>query len=69
VFSLYNHYPQSRSSNPGLAEFVLSNTYYRALNKRERAESCIACGKCVPLCPQGIDIPKAMKEIADLKNG
>lgn len=69
VFSLYNHYRKVRSSNPGLAEIVLSNTYYRALNKRERAESCIACGKCVPLCPQGIDIPKAMKEIADLKNG
>ena len=69
VFSLYNHYRKVHSSNPDLAEIVLSNTYYRALNKRERAESCIACGKCVPLCPQGIDIPKTMKEIVDLKNG
>ena len=27
---------------------------------------CISCGKCSRVCPQGIDIPKIMKELPEL---
>lgn len=37
---------------------------YQELNESARAEQCRACGKCVRLCPQGIDIPDQMKKIA-----
>ena len=28
--------------------------------------NCIACGACVAVCPQQIDIPEVMKEYADM---
>ena len=28
-----------------------------------RADHCTGCRRCVPHCPQGIDIPKALKDI------
>lgn len=28
-----------------------------------KASLCIECGKCVPLCPQGIDIPEELKKV------
>ena len=27
--------------------------------------SCIACGKCAKICPQGIDIPAVMQELTE----
>jgi hypothetical protein len=33
---------------------------------RVRATECTSCGKCVPLCPQGIDIPARMREAVSL---
>ena len=38
---------------------------YRTMPKSEQAHNCTDCGQCVKLCPQGIDIPKYMKEIVD----
>ncbi|MDR1972435.1 MAG: aldo/keto reductase [Treponema sp.] len=57
VFRQYNHYQVSKKRD------VFDNTY-RYLPEREKAHHCISCGACVKLCPQGIDIPKFMKEIA-----
>ena len=37
---------------------------YRALGRDKQARNCSACGKCVPLCPQAIDIPEELKKIA-----
>lgn len=37
--------------------------YDRSVPKLRQADHCISCGKCVPLCPQGIDIPKEMIRI------
>jgi len=31
-----------------------------------RADTCIKCGACVPLCPQHIDIPKEMDKVAKM---
>ncbi len=37
--------------------------YDRSVPKLRQADHCISCGKCNPLCPQGIDIPKEMIRI------
>ena len=37
--------------------------YDRAMPHLRQAEHCIGCGRCVPHCPQRIDIPKRMAEI------
>ena len=37
---------------------------YDAMQEDSRASSCVACGACKKKCPQSIDIPKYMKEIA-----
>jgi len=35
-----------------------------ALPSEKQPSACIECGKCVQICPQNIDIPKALKELA-----
>ncbi len=37
--------------------------YDRAVPKLRQASHCIGCGKCVEHCPQGIKIPRALREI------
>ena len=37
-----------------------------ALPEEKRSSACIACGQCLTACPQGIDIPAAMAELAEL---
>ncbi|MDR1069440.1 MAG: aldo/keto reductase [Gracilibacteraceae bacterium] len=37
------------------------------LPTEELARHCTACGQCVPLCPQGIDIPGKMADCAELE--
>lgn len=35
-----------------------------ALEEEKRPAACIECGQCTHACPQGIDVPKALKELA-----
>ena len=37
---------------------------YNAIPKNQKASACTSCGLCVPRCPQGIDIPEALKTVA-----
>ena len=37
---------------------------YDAMTEKERASSCVGCGACKKKCPQQIDIPTHMKQIA-----
>lgn len=37
--------------------------YSDLINKKANASLCIECGKCVPQCPQGIDIPNELKRM------
>ncbi|MDR3318799.1 MAG: aldo/keto reductase [Clostridiales bacterium] len=54
-FKLYNAH---RLGEKNMKESV------RDLKERELALSCTECKKCVPRCPQGIDIPKELKQVA-----
>ena len=58
VFAAYNKYCESRNSGD----------LYSALASIQGAGagSCLACGACTPNCPQGIDIPARLAEIARL---
>jgi predicted aldo/keto reductase-like oxidoreductase len=37
-----------------------------AMNDTELPESCLGCGECTKLCPQGIDIPSVMAKFSEL---
>ncbi len=37
--------------------------YDRSVPKLRQADHCIGCGKCTPLCPQRINVPKQMQRI------
>jgi predicted aldo/keto reductase-like oxidoreductase len=65
VFSIYNHYRMTLSSGQTMAGIILRNNY-RTLDEEEMANRCVACGHCEEHCPQGIEIPRLMKEIAEL---
>jgi predicted aldo/keto reductase-like oxidoreductase len=58
IFSQYNHYQISKNRD------TFKGTYKYLLEK-EKAHNCVNCGRCVKLCPQGIDIPKHLKAIAE----
>lgn len=30
---------------------------------KQLPDQCVDCGKCIPLCPQGLDIPRLLKEV------
>ncbi|MDR2893711.1 MAG: aldo/keto reductase [Deltaproteobacteria bacterium] len=62
VFTVYNLYCVKKSRR-------LFHIYYDYLAESERAHNCVGCGACLERCPQGIDIPGRMCEIADFAAG
>ena len=49
------------------ARFALSSGIrmrFDALPEDKRPAACLACGKCAQICPQGIDVPAVIKELA-----
>lgn len=57
LFDVYNHY---KASGYRLG----FDTSYRSLDESKRAHHCVACGECSERCPQGLDIPALLKEVA-----
>lgn len=55
----------SRDSDYERSRRVFLVGYDRSVPRLRQAAHCIACGKCVSHCPQGIDIPAEMKRIND----
>lgn len=45
---------------------IQSNIYNNVLDLKQRAVSCVECGKCELLCPQHIEIRKYLKEVHDI---
>ena len=62
VFRLYNQYAISGDAAGFKAE-------YERLGAEHQAAACKSCGACTRVCPQHIEIPKRMKEIAELYAG
>jgi len=58
ILAQYNYYLYSKNT-------INFRNQYRTLKNSEQAHNCANCGACVKLCPQRIDIPKHMKEVAD----
>lgn len=59
VFKIYNDFAVSKFKST-----FKSN--YNSLPDSAKSHNCISCGACVSQCPQGINIPEKMSEIADL---
>jgi hypothetical protein len=57
VINIYNHY----CTNKNRIDFA---NFYISLYNNQRAHKCISCGNCIIQCPQDINIPEKMKEIA-----
>jgi len=55
-FTMYNNYHI----------FQKKDDYTIWLDPPERAGKCVACGKCVTRCPQGIAIPDELKKVKEL---
>jgi hypothetical protein len=41
------------------------NILYKNISNGKKAADCTGCGACVPRCPQGLDIPKELKTVAE----
>ena len=51
----------------GISEGV--NSSYRWYSRNHKPAECLECGKCAKECPQHLNIPALMKELADAKLG
>lgn len=59
MFKIYNDYQIS-----GYKQGFIHA--YEKTEEAKRADNCIACGKCMEHCPQGIEIPDRMEDIRKL---
>ena len=57
IFGLYNQYKISGN------RWLFKNNY-NAIDEDSRASACVDCRRCTKHCPQKIDIPKFMRQIA-----
>ncbi len=58
-FLIYNQY----KANNRKERFIIA---YEAIKEENRADKCIKCGICKPKCPQKLDIPSLLNDIAEL---
>ena len=58
-FNIYNQYKAD-----GKKEIFIAA--YESIKEENRADKCISCGICKPKCPQKLDIPTLLKEVAEI---
>lgn len=58
-FLIYNQYKTTEIQD----KFVFA---YESIKEQNRADKCISCGICKLKCPQKLDIPSLLKEVASL---
>ena len=59
LLECYNGYKMS-------PDYIISTMRLDGLPEEKRPDKCVACGQCSGACPQGIDVPAAMKELAQM---
>ena len=59
-FELYNSSTLFKGNSK-----VLCRNLYLGLSESDRAEACVECGTCEERCPQGIEIGKLLKRVAE----
>lgn len=60
-FSYYNDYHRFDDSNIRANSKIIFNS---VLSDSEKANACVECGTCEPLCPQNIPIIEKLKDVA-----
>ena len=58
-FNIYNQYKADNKKENFIAA-------YESIKAENRADKCINCGVCKPKCPQKLDIPTLLKDVAAL---
>jgi hypothetical protein len=58
-FMIYNQYKATERKD----RFIIA---YEAIKEEHRADKCINCGICKNKCPQKLDIPVLLKDVAEL---
>ena len=58
LLSVYNDYKYAPNAVSGMR--------LDGLSENELPSACIQCGQCTHACPQSIDVPKALAELADM---
>jgi len=59
TFNIYNQYKADNKKENFIAA-------YESVKAENRADKCINCGICKPKCPQKLDIPNLLKDVAKL---
>ena len=58
LLQCYNDYKFAQTMTPSMR--------IDALEEEKRPAACIGCGQCMHACPQGIDVPSALAELAEM---
>ena len=53
-------------NNNKLGVQLTSSMRIDGLDENKRPAACINCGQCSHACPQGIDVPAVLAELADM---
>ncbi|MDR2633780.1 MAG: aldo/keto reductase [Treponema sp.] len=65
ALAVYNNRARLAAEKHPMADFLFTMEY-GMLKEEEQAKQCMDCGQCKERCPQHLDIPHWMKQVAEL---